>query len=50
MYWLRKYLAGRPKKRMMLLNIIDHPSEEYFLHSSQQAKDFALLKKQCFSG
>jgi len=50
MYWLRKYLAGRPKKRMMLLNIVNRPSEEYFLHSSQQAKDFALLKKQCFSG
>jgi len=38
------------KKRTMLLNIVNHPSEESFLHGSQQAKDFALLKKQCFSG
>ena len=34
----------------MLLNIVNRPSEEYFLHGSQQAKDFSLLKKQCFSG
>ena len=38
------------KKRMMLLNNVNRPSEEYFLHGSQQAKDFALLKKQCLSG
>ncbi len=33
----------------MLLNIVNHLSEEYFLHGSQQAKDFELLKKQCFA-
>ncbi len=33
----------------MLLNIVNRPSEEYFLHGSQQAKDFELLKKQCFA-
>ena len=38
------------KKRMMLLDIVNRPSEEYFLRGSQQAKDFELLKKQCFSG
>ena len=38
------------KKRMILLNIVNHPSEEYFLRSSQQAKNFELLKKQCFLG
>jgi hypothetical protein len=37
------------KKRTMLLNIANHPSEEYFLHGSQEAKDFELLKKQCFA-
>jgi len=34
----------------MLLNIVNRPSEEFFLHGFQQAKDFALLKKQCFLG
>jgi hypothetical protein len=38
------------KKRMILLNIVNHPSEEYFLRGSQQAKNFELLKKQCFLG
>jgi hypothetical protein len=38
------------KKRMMLLNIVNRPSEEYFLRGSQQATDFELLKKKCFSG
>jgi hypothetical protein len=37
------------KKRTMLLNIVNRLSEEYFLRGSQQAKDFELLKKQCFT-
>jgi hypothetical protein len=37
------------KKRLMLLNIIGQPSEEYFLRSSQQANNFELLKKQCYA-
>ena len=34
----------------MLLNMVNHLSEEYFLCGSQHAKDFELLKKQCFLG
>jgi hypothetical protein len=37
------------KKKTMLLNIVNFTSEEYFLRGSQQAKDFELLKKQCFA-
>ena len=38
------------KKRMMLIDIVDRPSEEYFLRGSQQAKDFCAAEKAVLLG
>jgi hypothetical protein len=37
-------------KRIMLLDIISQPLEEYFLHGTSQDTDFEKLKKQCHAG
>ena len=37
-------------KRIMLLDIVSPPLEEYFLRGTSQATDFEKLKKQCHAG